>query len=465
MNCFRKDCENKSIDYKVCAQCFKTFYCSDECLESDWFSRHESECEGHKFNLKDFTSSSSILGSGAYSQVKLFKHKPSSELYAIKIIKKSIISVVLPLSSLFREISIHKSLIHDHIVRLFDQLEDDKRIYLILEYAGSSTLLDLLKKKQVLTEPQAARVLVELCLALRYMHEKGIMHRDLKPENILMTVTGKVKICDLGWSVFCERPRNTYCGSLDYMAPEVFEGVPYSYPADVWSLGIVLLEMMQGVNPFVLCTEEEKVEKIKKKNWEIDDNITKSCRDLIRKILEFKPERRFGISDILRHRWIQENYFFPNDLDAGVTIFHNDFGQGIVSFVKGMMCTVDFPGFSLDFAIPELVKISKVLKESSVTISDSFKSEIGQVVSSFNSSNDSSAESWKVQDSLTMNESSTLTGEPFALDLTEVPEKSFFSVKEKKNELQQLQFLLESPQVIRKSNRTMRKSLMEKLFD
>ena len=279
MNCFRKDCESKSTDYKVCAQCFRHFYCSEECLESDWFARHEAECEGHQFKLTDFSSCSSILGSGAYSEVKLFKHKATSQLYAVKIIKKSILSVLLPLHALFREISLHKSMNHENIISLYDQLEDDKKIYLVLEYAGSSTLLDFLKHKKVLTEPQAARILVELCLALKHMHDMGVMHRDLKPDNVLMTSSGQVKVCDLGWSVFCEAPRKTYCGTLDYMAPEVFEGLEYSFSADVWSLGVMLVEMVQGANPFIFLTESEKAERIRRKSYETDEHISKPCQD------------------------------------------------------------------------------------------------------------------------------------------------------------------------------------------
>ena len=464
MNCFRKDCESKSTDYKVCAQCFRHFYCSEECLESDWFARHEAECEGHQFKLTDFSSCSSILGSGAYSEVKLFKHKATSQLYAVKIIKKSILSVLLPLHALFREISLHKSMNHENIISLYDQLEDDKKIYLVLEYAGSSTLLDFLKHKKVLTEPQAARILVELCLALKHMHEKGVMHRDLKPDNVLMTSSGQVKVCDLGWSVFCEAPRKTYCGTLDYMAPEVFEGLEYSFSADVWSLGVMLVEMVQGANPFIFLTESEKAERIRRKSYETDEHISKPCQDLIKRVLEYRPDRRFSLNDILKHRWIQENYFFPTDIEAGCQIAHSDFGSGVVSFIKGMMCSVDFPGFSLDFAIPELAKASRVLKETSGPISDSFKSEIGRVVASINSSNDSSNGSWKVFDSMGTMMESTETGETFALDLSEFPDKQL-STKEKKQELINLQTLLESPQVPRTSHRKLRKSLIGKLFE
>lgn len=465
MDCSNNACTNKATDWQVCAQCFKRFYCSESCLESDWYSRHEQECEGHQFLLSDFTPcSSSALGAGAYSQVKLYKHTKSNTLFAIKSIKKSLLSIFLPLKSLFREIALHKSLNHDNIIKLYDQLEDSTKIYLILEYASSINLNDHIRKKKFLSEPQAAKILVELCLALRYLHEKSIIHRDIKPENILITVDGHVKLCDLGWSAYCDGPRKTFCGTLDYMAPEVFLGNEYGFMADVWSVGIVLFETLNGKSPFVVCTEEEKIEKIKRREFEIEAKISKPCKDLIEKILCFRPERRIGLDGILKHRWVQENFFFPNEIEAGRKIFHKDFGVGLVSFIKGMMCSVDFEGFSLDFAIPDLVKQCKIQRENREGVTDSFKSDIGGVISFISSSAESSNEkSWKFDETSNgaLLESTTATGDPFVLDISEVPECPF-TIAEKQSELIQLQAKLEQP--YKRKNNKLRKSLIDHIF-
>lgn len=463
MDCSNKTCTQKVSDWEVCAQCFKRFYCSQQCLENDWYEKHECECEGHQFQISDFTPCSSTLGSGAYSQVKLYKHTKTNTLYAIKSIKKSLLTIFLPIKALFREIAIHKSLNHDNIIKLYDQLEDSTKIYLVLEYASNINLNDHIKKKKLLTEPQAAKIFVELCLAIKYLHEKGVIHRDIKPENILISFDGHVKLCDLGWSTYCDGPRKTFCGTLDYMAPEVFLGYEYGVMADVWSAGVVLFEMLNGRNPFVLCTEEEKMEKIAKKEYEIETQVSKSCKDLIFKILCYRPERRLTLDNILKHRWVQEHFFFPSDIEAGVKIFHNDFGAGLVTFIKGMMCSVDFQGFSLDFAIPDLTKHCKIQKDIHSNLADSFKSDIGGVISLMSSSHESSYEkSWKFEESSnTLLESTTLTGDPFTLDISEVPE-SPFTIAEKQNELTQLQTMLEKPH--KRKNKKFRRSLIGHLF-
>lgn len=138
-----------------------------------------------------------VLGKGAYGQVKLVKHIDSGELFALKIISKS--TIQNKNMDLMREVKIHKRLKHDNIIRLINYFEDEKNLYLILEYASKGSLFHLIKKKRHLTEDEAFFFFVQACAGIYFLHTLGLIHRDIKPENMLLASRHTLKICDFGW--------------------------------------------------------------------------------------------------------------------------------------------------------------------------------------------------------------------------------------------------------------------------
>jgi serine/threonine protein kinase len=111
------------------------------------------------------------------------------------------------------------------------------------------TLFKLLKKNKIFSEEEAAKRLRNVAEAIKYIHEKGIAHRDIKPENIVIS-NGIGKLCDFGWATICTERRKTYCGTFDYAAPEILEGVEYDLTVDLWCLGVLAYELMVGRAPF-----------------------------------------------------------------------------------------------------------------------------------------------------------------------------------------------------------------------
>ena len=444
MDCRREGCLNKALDWKACAQCFIEKYCSDECLTEDWQQKHEDLCPPHLFSLQDLMPNNQIiqkLGKVSYSEVALVRQKGTHEFYALKIIKKSILSVRLPIEALFREISLHKSLVHENIIRLYDQLEDSSHIYLVLEYAGKTNLFEYTKMKLSLDELEAAKIFVEICLGVKFMHERNILHRDLKSENILITDDNTIKICDLGWSSYCESYRRTVCGTVDYMSPEILEGQNYSFPSDVWSLGVLLYEILHGRTPFGRDNSGSKIEKMRKEEFEIDSKLSPAAKGLIKKLLRYDPEKRATLKEIFEHRWIQENY--KTEISVGSRINHNDFGIGIVGFIKGLTCTVDFTNISLEFIVPELLKVSDILNETE--FSDlgirTLATIIGKNVSPIPTDRSHSAvRKWKLQESY----SGLIDNSTIAEDLTRTCEENERTI-ERQKELAQLQDKLENP--------------------
>ena len=150
------------------------------------------------------------------------------------------------------------SLCHNNIVGIINHFEDEKNCYLVIEYAGGgqvySKMMSLGGKR--FSEPEAAKMVYELCLALEYLHNKKIIHRDIKPENLLLSSNSRnatLKLADFGWSNFenSNKKRETYCGTVDYLAPEMADRKhKHDRGVDIWCVGVLIFELLTGRAPF-----------------------------------------------------------------------------------------------------------------------------------------------------------------------------------------------------------------------
>lgn len=143
---------------------------------------------------------------------------------------------------------------HPNIIKFYDYLQVKPKVYLLLEYASKGNLFWYIRKQGYLNEREAARIFYETTIALEYMHSRGYIHRDMKPENLLLDDKGTIKLCDFGWCAEYEQERDpmrsTFCGTYEYIAPEIFDKRPYDEKVDVWCLGILLYELVHGKSPF-----------------------------------------------------------------------------------------------------------------------------------------------------------------------------------------------------------------------
>jgi serine/threonine protein kinase len=259
-----------------------------------------------------------ILGTGAFGEVYLSKNKLDGKFYAIKQMdKERLTSVGIKPENIFREINIHIKLLHDHIVRLFSYHEDQKSYYLIIEYLEGGTLFSRIQKTQGLSEEESFKYFIQVASALNFLHENNFIHRDLKPENCLIDLNGDVKICDFGWTVESNQSRVTFCGTYEYMAPEIIKETPYTTSIDVWSLGILLYELLHSYSPFRAQSQHEhkydntnydpSVEVLKnilKHKLKIEKKISDDCKDLLIKLLNPKMEGRMTVQQIFSHPWV-----------------------------------------------------------------------------------------------------------------------------------------------------------------
>ncbi len=190
-----------------------------------------------------------LLGKGAYSEVKLMVDESTGKKYAVKCLEKQRMRSKEELAVVEREIAIHRTLIHPNVIGLRGVQRDEQTIRLVLEFAPHGSLFGLIRKRKCLGEPEAAYYFWQVLRGIRFLHERGIIHRDIKPENILLDEGDVPKISDFGWSVE-GGARKTFCGTLEYMAPEVLQRGNYDEKVDVWALGILLYEMLHGRAPF-----------------------------------------------------------------------------------------------------------------------------------------------------------------------------------------------------------------------
>jgi serine/threonine protein kinase len=187
-------------------------------------------------------------------------------------------------------------------------------VFLILEYAENGNLFNFLKNlKTPLDAKTVSKMYKGICEAILEVHKLGMVHRDLKPENILLDDNLVPKICDFGWSVEIgqDEKRGTFCGTYEYMAPEIYENEKYNVSVDVWSLGILLYEMFHGFSPFSSKSVFKIYRNIVEEDIKFKPDIDEDARDLIFKILKTEPNQRPSVHDILNHKFITK---FSNSL-------------------------------------------------------------------------------------------------------------------------------------------------------
>ncbi|XP_063620577.1 uncharacterized protein LOC134793000 [Cydia splendana] len=248
------------------------------------------------------------LGKGKFGNVYLAREKESRYVVALKVLFKSQILDADIEHQVRREVEIQCRLRHPNILRMYGYFHDEKRIYLILEYAKHGALYMLLKQRGRFDEKTAAIYIRDLTKALIYCHAKKVIHRDIKPENILIGHNGELKIADFGWSVHSPSSRRmTLCGTLDYLSPEMIEGKPHSYAVDIWSLGVLCYELLVGLPPFDAKHSNQTYLKIRYVIIKYPEYVSEKAKDLMGNLLVVNPENRLPLATVLQHPWIVEN--------------------------------------------------------------------------------------------------------------------------------------------------------------
>uniref|UniRef100_A0A2K5EG15 Serine/threonine-protein kinase SIK3 n=1 Tax=Aotus nancymaae TaxID=37293 RepID=A0A2K5EG15_AOTNA len=238
------------------------------------------------------------IGKGNFAKVKLARHILTGKEVAVKIIDKTQLN-----SSSLQKVSLAFSL----IVKLFEVIETEKTLYLVMEYASGGEVFDYLVAHGRMKEKEARAKFRQIVSAVQYCHQKFIVHRDLKAENLLLDADMNIKIADFGFSnefTFGNK-LDTFCGSPPYAAPELFQGKKYDGPeVDVWSLGVILYTLVSGSLPFDGQNLKELRERVLRGKYRIPFYMSTDCENLLKKFLILNPSKRGTLEQIMKDRWM-----------------------------------------------------------------------------------------------------------------------------------------------------------------
>ncbi|XP_068945440.1 serine/threonine-protein kinase PLK1 [Petaurus breviceps papuanus] len=252
-----------------------------------------------------------FLGKGGFAKCFELSDLESKEVFAGKIVPKSLLLKPHQKEKMSMEINIHKSLVHQHVVGFHGFFEDSDFVFVVLELCRRRSLLELHKRRKAVTEPEARYYLRQIVLGCQYLHENKVIHRDLKLGNLFLNDDMEVKIGDFGLATRVEyegERKRTLCGTPNYIAPEVLSKKGHSFEVDVWSIGCIMFTLLVGKPPFETSCLKETYIRIKKNEYSIPKHINPVAASLIQKMLRSDPASRPTINELLHDEFFSSGY-------------------------------------------------------------------------------------------------------------------------------------------------------------
>ena len=316
-----------------------------------------------EFVLGDYIFSGKKIGKGAFSVIYKGTHKVTDKVFAIKEISYENLNKIK--NTIKREFTVMKKLNHPNIIKLHEVFFDseNKNVYLVLDYYKRGDLFNFLKGKP-LKEKYAKKYMRQLASGLKYLHDNNIIHRDLKLKNILVTDSNDIVISDFGFvrdgdsnTMF-----DTLCGSPMYMAPEIMTNKSYDNKSDLWSVGVIMYELLFGTTPYHAKNMIQLMKKIKKRDViipeEYSELISDECKELLLSLLHRNPKRRINWDNFFTHKWFDKDEILESENRL------MDINMG-----TGSMTTASISKYSLrnsaQFLNSKVFKHSSIRKDSS----------------------------------------------------------------------------------------------------
>ena len=271
-----------------------------------WFSVLSSAAVcGSPLTINDFDILDNI-GTGSYGKVKLARKKDTRSIYAIKTIHKNRLVEKNRVDYIMQERNALTTVNSPFIVQLYYAFQNERKCYLCLEYVPGGDLFAHMRRVGTIPFKDVTLYTAEIAVALNSLHKNHIIYRDLKPENVLLDEEGHIKLTDFGLSKNygndSEYEKATsFCGTVEYLAPEIIAREPYGIEIDWWSLGILIYEMLFKTTPFYSLNISKIYQKIQKSAVIFPGSVDKNVVSLIKGLLEKDPKKRFGFEEVMSH--------------------------------------------------------------------------------------------------------------------------------------------------------------------
>ncbi|XP_050532898.1 SNF-related serine/threonine-protein kinase [Daktulosphaira vitifoliae] len=268
-------------------------------------------------NIAGLYNLEQTLGKGHFAVVKSARHVFTGAQVAVKVIDKTKLEEVSR-NHLYQEVRCMKLVQHPNVVRLYEVIDTQSKLYIILELADGGDLYDyIMKHDGGLSEKLACEYFAQIVRAISYCHKLHVVHRDLKPENVVFfEKEGVVKLTDFGFSnTFCPGQKlQTSCGSLAYSAPEILIGNSYNATAvDIWSLGVILYMLVCGEAPFHSANDSETLTMIMDCKYKVSSHVSEECKNLIGQMLVRNPDKRATLEEIAANVWLKNAQSYDDE--------------------------------------------------------------------------------------------------------------------------------------------------------
>ncbi|KAM3141388.1 hypothetical protein pb186bvf_006506 [Paramecium bursaria] len=263
-----------------------------------------------KIGLQDFEFIK-VLGRGSFGKVVLIRKKDSQELYAVKILRKSLLTSQKSKQNALQEKRILQKINSDFVVKLHFAFQSSTRLYMVLDFMIGGELFLHLRLKQRFNEQTTQFYAAEILHALSVLHNHGVVYRDLKPENVLLDESGHIKLTDFGLSKLgyeTDQTINSFCGTPEYVAPEVLYQKGYNHTVDFYSLGALIFEMLSGAPPHYNKNKKQMLQDRCNSPLELKGYFSMQAQNLLRGLLCRDPQRRLGrnsVEEIKNHNFFQ----------------------------------------------------------------------------------------------------------------------------------------------------------------
>ena len=293
-----------------------------------------------------------VIGRGSFGKVCLVQYKKTDDFYAMKSLKKDVLLDQDQVESTLLEKKILQSLDHPFLVGMVFCFQTEERIYFIMPFVRGGELFQHLRNEKFFPEEKVKFYAAIIGLALDYLHNAGIVYRDIKPENILMDEKGYLKLADFGMAKILQgdEKATSFCGTPEYLAPEIITGEGHSKAADWWSYGILIFEMLCGIPPFYNENVEKMYQLIESAELKFPKRIPISdeAKDLIRKLLIKDQDKRLGAQggfDAIKEQSWFKNFDFKSLLEKKIP----------APFIPKLKDITDVTNFDQEFTSEDVV--------------------------------------------------------------------------------------------------------------